>query len=47
MMVRYKQEFMEKDVIIVFFEEINRILISDVVNFVNEKEELNNKLKDV
>lgn len=47
MMARHKQELTEKDATIASLEETNRTLTSDVANLANEKEELNNKLKDV
>ncbi|XP_067400863.1 rho-associated protein kinase 2 isoform X1 [Emydura macquarii macquarii] len=47
MMARHKQELTEKDATIGSLEEANRTLTSDVANLANEKEELNNKLKDV
>lgn len=37
----------EKDITISSLEEANRTLTSDVANLANEKEELNNKLKDM
>uniref|UniRef100_A0A8C4LIJ2 Rho-associated protein kinase 2 n=1 Tax=Equus asinus asinus TaxID=83772 RepID=A0A8C4LIJ2_EQUAS len=46
MMARHKQELTEKDATIASLEETNRTLTSDVANLANEKEELNNKLKD-
>ncbi|XP_062378079.1 rho-associated protein kinase 2 isoform X2 [Sardina pilchardus] len=46
MMARHKQELGEKDTTISSLEEANRTLTSDVANLANEKEELNNKLKD-
>ncbi|XP_036013164.1 rho-associated protein kinase 2 isoform X2 [Mus musculus] len=46
MMARHKQELTEKDTTIASLEETNRTLTSDVANLANEKEELNNKLKD-
>ncbi|XP_023558155.1 rho-associated protein kinase 2 isoform X1 [Octodon degus] len=46
MMARHKQELAEKDATIASLEETNRTLTSDVANLANEKEELNNKLKD-
>ncbi|XP_076798205.1 rho-associated protein kinase 2 isoform X2 [Arvicanthis niloticus] len=46
MMARHKQELTEKDSTIASLEETNRTLTSDVANLANEKEELNNKLKD-
>uniref|UniRef100_A0A452T6S2 Rho-associated protein kinase 2 n=2 Tax=Ursus TaxID=9639 RepID=A0A452T6S2_URSMA len=47
MMARHKQELTEKDATIASLEETNRTLTSDVANLANEKEELNNKLKDL
>nr|XP_056712214.1 rho-associated protein kinase 2 [Euleptes europaea] len=47
MMARHKQELAEKDSTIGSLEEANRTLTSDVANLANEKEELNNKLKEV
>uniref|UniRef100_A0A3P8ZQH5 Rho-associated protein kinase n=1 Tax=Esox lucius TaxID=8010 RepID=A0A3P8ZQH5_ESOLU len=46
MMARHKQELGEKDITISLLEEANRTLTSDVANLANEKEELNNKLKE-
>uniref|UniRef100_A0A8C7R5V4 Rho-associated protein kinase n=1 Tax=Oncorhynchus mykiss TaxID=8022 RepID=A0A8C7R5V4_ONCMY len=46
MMARHKQELVEKDITIGSLEEANRTLTSDVANLANEKEELNNKLKE-
>ncbi|XP_014106917.1 PREDICTED: rho-associated protein kinase 2 isoform X2 [Pseudopodoces humilis] len=46
MMARHKQELTEKDATIASLEEANRTLTSDVANLANEKEELNNKLKE-
>ncbi|XP_066534327.1 rho-associated protein kinase 2 isoform X1 [Hoplias malabaricus] len=46
MMARHKQELTEKDTTISSLEEANRTLTSDVANLANEKEELNNKLKE-
>ncbi|XP_045579489.1 rho-associated protein kinase 2 isoform X2 [Salmo salar] len=46
MMARHKQELGEKDITICSLEEANRTLTSDVANLANEKEELNNKLKE-
>ncbi|CAB1335344.1 unnamed protein product, partial [Coregonus sp. 'balchen'] len=46
MMARHKQELGEKDITIGSLEEANRTLTSDVANLANEKEELNNKLKE-
>ncbi|XP_026864015.2 rho-associated protein kinase 2 isoform X2 [Electrophorus electricus] len=46
MMARHKQELSEKDTTISSLEEANRTLTSDVANLANEKEELNNRLKD-
>ncbi|KAL2099189.1 hypothetical protein ACEWY4_005669 [Coilia grayii] len=46
MMARHRQELAEKDTTISSLEEANRTLTSDVANLANEKEELNNKLKD-
>ncbi|XP_070588968.1 rho-associated protein kinase 2 isoform X2 [Erythrolamprus reginae] len=47
MMARHKQELVEKDATIGSLEEANRTLTSDVANLANEKEELNNKLKEI
>ncbi|KAM6463387.1 rho-associated protein kinase 2 isoform 4-T4 [Liasis olivaceus] len=47
MMARHKQELAEKDATIGSLEEANRTLTSDVANLANEKEELNNKVKEV
>ncbi|XP_038607691.1 rho-associated protein kinase 2 [Tachyglossus aculeatus] len=47
MMARHKQELTEKDATIGSLEEANRTLTSDVANLANEKEELNNKVKEV
>ncbi|KAG8124276.1 hypothetical protein E2320_019679 [Naja naja] len=47
MMARHKQELGEKDATIGLLEEANRTLTSDVANLANEKEELNNKLKEI
>uniref|UniRef100_A0A670Z9R9 Rho-associated protein kinase 2 n=1 Tax=Pseudonaja textilis TaxID=8673 RepID=A0A670Z9R9_PSETE len=47
MMARHKQELGEKDATIASLEEANRTLTSDVANLANEKEELNNKLKEI
>uniref|UniRef100_A0AAY4A7J1 non-specific serine/threonine protein kinase n=1 Tax=Denticeps clupeoides TaxID=299321 RepID=A0AAY4A7J1_9TELE len=46
MMARHRQELSEKDITISLLEEANRTLTSDVANLANEKEELNNKLKE-
>uniref|UniRef100_A0A8B9JJW4 non-specific serine/threonine protein kinase n=1 Tax=Astyanax mexicanus TaxID=7994 RepID=A0A8B9JJW4_ASTMX len=46
MMARHRQELAEKDTTISSLEEANRTLTSDVANLANEKEELNNKLKE-
>ncbi|KAJ3612919.1 hypothetical protein NHX12_019176, partial [Muraenolepis orangiensis] len=46
MMARHRQELAEKDTTIGSLEEANRTLTSDVANLANEKEELNNNLKD-
>lgn len=46
MMARHRQELAEKDITITSLEEATRTLTSDVANLANEKEELNNKLKD-
>ncbi|XP_061100119.1 rho-associated protein kinase 2 isoform X2 [Conger conger] len=46
MMARHRQELGEKDATISSLEEANRTLTSDVANLANEKEELNNKLKE-
>ncbi|KAM6972922.1 rho-associated protein kinase 2 [Aplochiton taeniatus] len=47
MMARHRQELAEKDITIGSLEEANRTLTSDVANLANEKEELNNKLKEI
>uniref|UniRef100_A0A7N6BQF1 Rho-associated protein kinase n=1 Tax=Anabas testudineus TaxID=64144 RepID=A0A7N6BQF1_ANATE len=47
MMARHRQELSEKDITISSLEEANRTLTSDVANLANEKEELNNKLKEI
>uniref|UniRef100_A0A667Z8M1 Rho-associated protein kinase 2 n=1 Tax=Myripristis murdjan TaxID=586833 RepID=A0A667Z8M1_9TELE len=47
MMARHRQELAEKDITISSLEEANRTLTSDVANLANEKEELNNKLKEI
>uniref|UniRef100_A0AAQ4S1U0 non-specific serine/threonine protein kinase n=1 Tax=Gasterosteus aculeatus aculeatus TaxID=481459 RepID=A0AAQ4S1U0_GASAC len=46
MMARHRQDLSEKDITIGSLEEANRTLTSDVANLANEKEELNNKLKE-
>lgn len=46
MMARHRQELAEKDTTIISLEEANRTLTNDVANLANEKEELNNKLKE-
>lgn len=46
MMARHRQELSEKDTTITSLEEANRTLTNDVANLANEKEELNNKLKE-
>uniref|UniRef100_A0A671LUF5 non-specific serine/threonine protein kinase n=1 Tax=Sinocyclocheilus anshuiensis TaxID=1608454 RepID=A0A671LUF5_9TELE len=47
MMARHRQELLaEKDTTITSLEEANRTLTNDVANLANEKEELNNKLKE-
>ncbi|CAB1439868.1 unnamed protein product [Pleuronectes platessa] len=46
MMARHRQELSEKDITISSLEEANRTLTSDVANLANEKEEMNNKLKE-
>ncbi|XP_051504938.1 rho-associated protein kinase 2 isoform X3 [Myxocyprinus asiaticus] len=46
MMARHRQELAEKDTTITSLEEANRTLTTDVANLANEKEELNNKLKE-
>uniref|UniRef100_A0A8C9SL69 Rho-associated protein kinase n=1 Tax=Scleropages formosus TaxID=113540 RepID=A0A8C9SL69_SCLFO len=46
MMARHKQEIGEKEATIISLEEANRTLTSDVANLANEKEEMNNKLKE-
>ncbi|CAL8285714.1 unnamed protein product [Lota lota] len=47
MMARHRQELTEKDITIGSLEEANRTLTNDVANLAYEKEELNNKLKDL
>ncbi|XP_029451763.1 rho-associated protein kinase 2 isoform X1 [Rhinatrema bivittatum] len=47
MMARHKQGLTEKDATIGSLEEANRTLTSDVANLANEKEDLNNRLKEV
>ncbi|XP_061751725.1 rho-associated protein kinase 2 isoform X4 [Nerophis ophidion] len=47
MMARHRQELSEKDITINLLEEANRTLTSDVANLANEKEELNNKMKEI
>ncbi|XP_013871141.1 rho-associated protein kinase 2 [Austrofundulus limnaeus] len=47
MMARHKQELSEKDSTISSLEESNRTLTVDVANLASEKEELNNKLKEL
>lgn len=47
MIVRHRQELSEKDNTINSLEESNRTLTVDVANLANEKEELNNKLKEL
>ncbi|XP_051941623.1 rho-associated protein kinase 2 isoform X2 [Hippocampus zosterae] len=46
MMARHRQELSEKDITINLLEEANRTLTTDVANLANEKEELNNKMKE-
>ncbi|XP_071999693.1 rho-associated protein kinase 2 isoform X3 [Engystomops pustulosus] len=46
MMARHKQELAEKYTTINSLEEANKTLTTDVANLANEKEDLNNKLKD-
>ncbi|XP_049597119.1 rho-associated protein kinase 2 isoform X1 [Syngnathus scovelli] len=46
MMARHRQELSDKDITINSLEEANRTLTSDVANLANEKEELNNKMKE-
>ncbi|KAG9494601.1 hypothetical protein GDO78_002110, partial [Eleutherodactylus coqui] len=46
MMARHKQELAEKYATISSLEEANKTLTTDVANLANEKEDLNNKLKD-
>nr|XP_055025445.1 rho-associated protein kinase 2 isoform X2 [Misgurnus anguillicaudatus] len=46
MMARHRQELSEKDTTITSLEEANRTLTNDVANLANEKEDLNNKLKE-
>ncbi|XP_052468784.1 rho-associated protein kinase 2 isoform X2 [Carassius gibelio] len=46
MMARHRQELAEKDTTITSLEEANRTLTNDVANLANEKEELNNKVKE-
>lgn len=46
MMARHKQELAEKYATISSLEEANKTLTTDVGNLANEKEDLNNKLKD-
>uniref|UniRef100_A0A671LV48 non-specific serine/threonine protein kinase n=1 Tax=Sinocyclocheilus anshuiensis TaxID=1608454 RepID=A0A671LV48_9TELE len=45
-MKEHRQELAEKDTTITSLEEANRTLTNDVANLANEKEELNNKLKE-
>ncbi|XP_032398221.1 rho-associated protein kinase 2 isoform X4 [Etheostoma spectabile] len=47
MMARHKQELGDKEATISSLEESNRTLTVDVANLANEKEELNNQLKDM
>ncbi|XP_062893636.1 rho-associated protein kinase 2 isoform X4 [Mobula hypostoma] len=47
MMARHKQELVEKDATIASLEETNRTLTADVANLASEKEELNNKVKEL
>ncbi|XP_077477029.1 rho-associated protein kinase 2 isoform X1 [Stigmatopora argus] len=46
MMARHRQDLSEKDIAINSLEEANRTLTSDIANLANEKEELNNKMKE-
>ncbi|XP_077587614.1 rho-associated protein kinase 2 [Stigmatopora nigra] len=46
MMARHRQDLSEKDITINSLEETNRTLTSDIANLANEKEELNNKMKE-
>ncbi|XP_075717216.1 rho-associated protein kinase 2 [Rhinoderma darwinii] len=46
MMARHKQELAEKYATINSLEDANKTLTTDVANLANEKEDLNNKLKD-
>lgn len=46
MLARHRQELSEKDTTITSLEEANRTLTNDVANLANEKEDLNNKLKE-
>ncbi|XP_072263628.1 rho-associated protein kinase 2 isoform X2 [Pyxicephalus adspersus] len=46
MMARHKQELAEKYATISSLEDANKTLTTDVANLANEKEELNNKLKE-
>lgn len=47
MMARHKQELSEKDTTIASLEEANHTLTNDVANLTQEKEEMNNKLKEI
>ncbi|KAG7270481.1 hypothetical protein CRUP_032777, partial [Coryphaenoides rupestris] len=47
MMARNRQELADKEATIASLEESNRTLTVDVANLANEKEELNNQLKDI
>ncbi|XP_066468108.1 rho-associated protein kinase 2 isoform X2 [Tiliqua scincoides] len=47
MMARHKQELSEKDATIASLEEANHTLTNDVANLTQEKEEMNNKLKEI
>uniref|UniRef100_A0AAY4D306 non-specific serine/threonine protein kinase n=1 Tax=Denticeps clupeoides TaxID=299321 RepID=A0AAY4D306_9TELE len=47
MMARHKEELSEKDGTISSLEESNRTLTADVANLADEKEELNNQLKEL
>ncbi|XP_030627012.1 rho-associated protein kinase 2 [Chanos chanos] len=47
MITRHRQELGEKDNTISSLEESNRTLTVDVANLANEKEELNNQLKEI
>ncbi|KAI5627759.1 rho-associated, coiled-coil containing protein kinase 2b isoform X2 [Silurus asotus] len=47
MVARHRQELIDKDSTINSLEESNRTLTVDVANLANEKEELNNQIKDL